>query len=258
MTFAERLKALGFASYGEYLGSPLWAQAKLRYRESGLPRECLGCGSLSFQFHHRTYRRLGKERPTDFVPVCGSCHEAIHVYEREHKAKIRDTDRILAAIHGWSDQERDRRFAPFSGKASPAVTPLHQKAPRPGWVVKEKRVRRRVSKERRAILKAERREAARILREKERLEAEALRGMMTPEEHAKEDKNRRNANQKGAMHRYEVNEPRSRRGKRKCRTKPPFYTAPPPPDPNVVLIRNADGSTRIWHKKSVASSLTPT
>lgn len=37
--------------------------------------------------HHRSYKRIGKERLHDLVPLCRPCHEETHKYAAERKAK---------------------------------------------------------------------------------------------------------------------------------------------------------------------------
>ena len=74
------------AEYYAYLKSAMWRATKVRYLKSGLPNECFGCQlpfENSFEFHHRTYKNLGNERLLDIVPVCRSCHVAIHESARE-------------------------------------------------------------------------------------------------------------------------------------------------------------------------------
>jgi len=40
---------------------------------------CEFCHSDSkFNFHHKTYERLGNERDTDLVILCDNCHERVH------------------------------------------------------------------------------------------------------------------------------------------------------------------------------------
>jgi len=40
---------------------------------------CERCRSVaSRQIHHRTYVRLGHERPEDILALCRECHQAVH------------------------------------------------------------------------------------------------------------------------------------------------------------------------------------
>lgn len=83
----RRLAELGFGSYREYLASPHWTDVKERFfasrlvsRNSGGKRCCEACrkSDVRLSVHHRTYKRLGKERLIDLMAVCDSCHEEIH------------------------------------------------------------------------------------------------------------------------------------------------------------------------------------
>lgn len=41
---------------------------------------CQRCGrSTARHVHHLTYNNLGHEPLSDLMPVCGSCHQAIHL-----------------------------------------------------------------------------------------------------------------------------------------------------------------------------------
>lgn len=76
----QRLKLLGFRSYQKYLQSPHWADLRRRFFSSKLfIGKCWCCGSNGpLQLHHRTYKRLGAERLTDLVTLCGDCHKVTH------------------------------------------------------------------------------------------------------------------------------------------------------------------------------------
>lgn len=67
--------------YHEYLKSPEWRAVRQKYLDSRLSSDCQGCGASwrpDFEFHHRTYKNLGRERLMDLVPLCRSCHQAVH------------------------------------------------------------------------------------------------------------------------------------------------------------------------------------
>lgn len=67
------------ADYHAYIRSPEWQAVKQRYRASRLPQDCLRCGSSeNIELHHRSYRRLGRERLSDIVPLCRDCHRRLH------------------------------------------------------------------------------------------------------------------------------------------------------------------------------------
>src|SRR5438874_1611898 len=78
--FHTKLARLGFSSYEEYLQSPHWQDLKRRYYASKLSKKCFVCKKKPIipSFHHRTYKRLGKERLMDIVLTCKECHQLIH------------------------------------------------------------------------------------------------------------------------------------------------------------------------------------
>jgi HNH endonuclease len=65
-------------TYEEYLLSPWWRARKaliVRYR--GERCERCGCRYL-LELHHRSYERLGRERPEDVELLCWICHQREH------------------------------------------------------------------------------------------------------------------------------------------------------------------------------------
>lgn len=69
---------LGYATYEEYLKSPHWERFRRSYYASGRPSKCSVCGDRLVQLHHVTYRRLGRERFDDVVPLCRVHHQQVH------------------------------------------------------------------------------------------------------------------------------------------------------------------------------------
>jgi 5-methylcytosine-specific restriction endonuclease McrA len=75
---SERTQELRNMSYREYLHSEEWSQRSLALRKQAGWR-CEICGSGDrVQVHHRTYKRLGNERPSDLQVLCGDCHRLAH------------------------------------------------------------------------------------------------------------------------------------------------------------------------------------
>lgn len=69
--------------YREYITSDLWRIRKRRYFETH-ERKCRGCNSRKrIHLHHKTYKRLGEERDADLVPLCHSCHTALHTRQKD-------------------------------------------------------------------------------------------------------------------------------------------------------------------------------
>jgi len=75
----RRLRALGFATYREYLASAHWAQVRAQFFARTIKRCCRVCGCIErLALHHRTYRRLGREQMGDLILLCGDCHREVH------------------------------------------------------------------------------------------------------------------------------------------------------------------------------------
>ncbi len=64
--------------YKTYIRSPEWYEVRSRYRASKLPQTCKACGETKVELHHKTYKRLGRERLTDLVPLCRKHHQQAH------------------------------------------------------------------------------------------------------------------------------------------------------------------------------------
>lgn len=74
----ESVKSRQRARYHAYLESPAWAGvrgAALEYAD-GRCQVCNNAGQL--HGHHRTYRRLGAELPSDITILCSVCHSIFH------------------------------------------------------------------------------------------------------------------------------------------------------------------------------------
>lgn len=74
------LARLGFTSYDEYLSSSRWLRTRARYLASELSQRCIVCKCTTFDLHHLTYRRLGREHLEDLVPLCRRHHDEVHAY----------------------------------------------------------------------------------------------------------------------------------------------------------------------------------
>lgn len=68
--------------YEEYIRSPSW-KAKATEAKRRAENRCQFCYSAeNIQAHHRTYDRLGYERPSDITVLCDKCHEWHHKADR--------------------------------------------------------------------------------------------------------------------------------------------------------------------------------
>ena len=104
----RKLSSLGYSSYNEYLRSDHWKDVKRRYFSSKIvPKDengrfcCFACqrSDTLLNVHHKTYKRLGKERLHDLVLLCEECHVKAHIKHREHMKKFnkKSTNGLWAA-----------------------------------------------------------------------------------------------------------------------------------------------------------------
>ena len=106
--------------YKEYLKSPEWAAQRTKALLLAESR-CQVCYSDSrLQVHHRTYRNLGDEEPSDLIVLCRYCHHLFHsngrlksatpttpLQEKLTVAKKRDTRREgLVAFGPYVPEDR--------------------------------------------------------------------------------------------------------------------------------------------------------
>jgi hypothetical protein len=83
----SRARVLRRAGYAEWMRSPDWLLWRERWRGQwveryGVEPVCAICGEAwtlrRDDLHHRSYARLGHERPTDVTPLCRTCHHLLH------------------------------------------------------------------------------------------------------------------------------------------------------------------------------------
>lgn len=68
-------------TYRQYLKSNHWKDVRKRfYKKHRGKIKCFNCGrsKVILHLHHKTYARLGKEKLTDLVLLCKSCHRQEH------------------------------------------------------------------------------------------------------------------------------------------------------------------------------------
>lgn len=65
-------------NYRDYIASPTWKKrAEAAKKRAGY--RCQLCNSDSvLHAHHRTYERLGCEKPADVIVLCSKCHKKFH------------------------------------------------------------------------------------------------------------------------------------------------------------------------------------
>lgn len=99
--YAQRdavLRDMGFASYDEYLASPLWS--RIRARLFKVCDVCV-CGEAATEVHHMTYKRRymeGRGKIHKFlIPVCRKCHQRIE-FDDQGKTPLGQANRVLTEI----------------------------------------------------------------------------------------------------------------------------------------------------------------
>lgn len=66
-------------SYAVYRSTPQWRERKMEITEIQRHR-CAGCGSQErLHVHHRHYRTVRNEFPSDLLALCDRCHRREHV-----------------------------------------------------------------------------------------------------------------------------------------------------------------------------------
>ena len=104
-------------AYAAYLQSNTWKAKRLQRLKKDKNR-CQGCGATEkLHVHHKTYERFGgKERMTDLVVVCESCHTTIHQMHQALKGAALEqvTDRTLKQLKaaGKSHWEKAEPLSP--------------------------------------------------------------------------------------------------------------------------------------------------
>lgn len=66
------------ALYDRYLASAHWKEQRAAALERAENSCQVCCRSKRLQVHHRTYERVGAERPADLIVLCAQCHSLFH------------------------------------------------------------------------------------------------------------------------------------------------------------------------------------
>lgn len=94
--FIAAIKALGFASYNDYLASDHWRG----FRRMVLAREkrCAVCKQRATVVHHKTYERIGHELYTDVEAMCSNCHDLLHGIHRKRGISLASFGKARSAL----------------------------------------------------------------------------------------------------------------------------------------------------------------
>jgi hypothetical protein len=72
------IAALRRLPYAEYLKTTHWQRVRALALEAAAHACELCSATESLEVHHRTYERLGFERPNDVIALCADCHRDHH------------------------------------------------------------------------------------------------------------------------------------------------------------------------------------
>lgn len=77
-TLEQAIAALRRLPYADYLRTAHWQRVRLLALERA-GNACELCAATDrLEVHHRTYERLGFERPLDVIALCHDCHKDHH------------------------------------------------------------------------------------------------------------------------------------------------------------------------------------
>lgn len=100
-TFHQKLAALGFNTYKEYLGSEHWKDFRKKFFRSKRAKHCACCPvrTIEVELHHCTYDRLGKELLKDVIPLCREHHELVHsLLDTRYGGDVMYTNRVISSL----------------------------------------------------------------------------------------------------------------------------------------------------------------
>lgn len=89
-------------AYQSYIRSPEWRVRRNNWIAAIRPYYCWSCGgpwTRADNVHHLSYAGLGCERDADLVPLCRSCHSAVH--DRYEELKRSGGPQSIKAVSYW-------------------------------------------------------------------------------------------------------------------------------------------------------------
>ncbi len=73
-----RVAQLRRMAYQDYLATPEWQETR-KLALATAEHHCQLCNAGGeLNVHHRTYERIGEERPADLIVLCKDCHATFH------------------------------------------------------------------------------------------------------------------------------------------------------------------------------------
>lgn len=115
-TFSERLVALGYPTYDQYLRGEWWQSFRDKYFKSKRTKKVCACcrvPNFSIELHHQTYIRLGREQLNDVIPLCREHHELVHELVKEkYRGKIEYSRAAVALLSPRKGRRRKGLHTP--------------------------------------------------------------------------------------------------------------------------------------------------
>lgn len=108
----EKLAAMGFESYAEYLASPLWKA--IREAKIAVDPNCEICNEKADHVHHLSYKPsvLRGQKRYWLVSVCKKCHHKIEFTrggkKRSFSAALTKAKWMLIKVGAWKFHTRER------------------------------------------------------------------------------------------------------------------------------------------------------
>ncbi len=128
-------------TYKEYLQSDHWRTFRKQYFLERNSKGCEFCkANVPLDLHHRTYARVGREKSSDVIPLCRSCHDEVHDLQRNHGAKnLQVATDTVSLRHGVptvkslkkEKRKKSRRDKQQRRQERRAVTKKHREPPQP-------------------------------------------------------------------------------------------------------------------------------
>lgn len=103
----KALRELGYETYKQYLGSPLWR--RLKQEALAAHPDCWACGNIATEVHHSKYTTQALLVGDGLVSVCRSCHQRASVKRNGSVRTAREaTERLNDWRAAYLERERSR------------------------------------------------------------------------------------------------------------------------------------------------------
>lgn len=98
--------------YVKYIGSPAWDARKRAYyaNHHAICRTC-GADEKEIHLHHRTYARLFDEADADLMPLCKTCHTALHLVHKTLAMTVEEATDLWVSVTNGTPKKKKIRAA---------------------------------------------------------------------------------------------------------------------------------------------------